>query len=116
MTYKGARARPMASEDHRFFEVSKVRFDRDGHVCEVLWGEVSSASDQDVGPRVLAPVSEVLDAIHAGARVLAVFASGAHLPDRWFGAVERAGGGERLDFDEPSSTGRNLSDMVRLAD
>ncbi len=38
MTYQGERARPMASETGRFFEVSKVRIRGNGHIRDVLWG------------------------------------------------------------------------------
>lgn len=64
MTYQGERARPLASEKGRFFEVSKVRIGADGHVSDVLWVEVESGSDQEVGTRVLASAAEVVDAIH----------------------------------------------------
>ena len=60
MTYQGERARPMASEKGRVFEVSKVRIGADGHVSDVLWVEVDSGSDQDVGTRVLASAAEVV--------------------------------------------------------
>ena len=73
MTYQGERARPMTSESGRFFEVSKVRIGPDGHVSDVLWGEVDAGNDRAVGARVLATAAEVVDAIHDGAQVEAVF-------------------------------------------
>ena len=73
MTYQGERARESVTDKGRFFEVSKIRLGADGHVSEVLWGQVNSGSDQDVGPRVVAPAAEVVDAIHEGASVVAVF-------------------------------------------
>ena len=44
MTYEGVRARPLASENGRLFEVSKVRIGPDGRVSDVLWGEVDADS------------------------------------------------------------------------
>ena len=64
MTYQGERARPMASENGRFFEVSKVRIGPDGHVSDVLWGEVDPGSDRVVAARVAPPVADVVETIH----------------------------------------------------
>lgn len=122
MTYQGERARPMATENGRFFEVSKVRIGADGHVSEVLWGEIDAASDQDVGERVRASAAEVVDAIHDGARVAAVFTAPAtgqhpqHLPERAFVVVEHADGRECITFADAPSPGRNLVDMEVLDD
>ena len=75
MTYQGARARPLASENGRLFEIYKVRIDQDGHVSDVLWSELHTASDQHVGVRAVASAGDVVDAIHDGAQVCAVFPS-----------------------------------------
>lgn len=80
MTYQGERSRPMASEGGRLFEVSKVRIGLDGHVSDLLRGEVDAGSDRAVGARVVATAAEVVDAIHDGAQVEAVFAAKGHLP------------------------------------
>ena len=119
MTYQGARARPLATESGRLFEVFKVRLDADGHVSEVLWGELDAESDQHVGVHVIASVAEVVDAIHDGARVAAVFPSteaGAsrHLPMRTFAVVDQQDGRERVTLDGPPSPGRDLADIARL--
>ena len=121
MTYQGERARPLATESRRFFEVLKLRIGADGHVSEVLWTEVNGAADRDVGPRVRAMASEVVDAIHDGAQGAAVFSpSAAHplqdRPDRAFVIVEHADGRECIAFDEAPSPGRQLSDVDRLND
>jgi hypothetical protein len=117
MTYQGERARPMASEKGRFFEVSKVRIGRDGHISNVLWGEVNAGSDCDVGPSVVATAAEVIDALHDGATVAAVFLlSKHHQPERAFLIVEQNDGREYISFAAASSTGRNLSDMDKLDD
>ena len=115
MTYQGERARPMADESRRFFEVSKVRIGSDGHVSDVLWGEVNAGSDRAVGRRVLATAAEVVDAMHDGANVSAVFPrSSGHRPERAFVIVEHPDGRECVSFDAAASPGRNLVDLERL--
>ena len=121
MSYQGERARAMASEKGRCFEVSKVRIGTDGHVSEVLWSEVGGGSDRDVGARVLASAAEVVDAIHDGAQVAAIFpASDAghpkHRPERVFVIVEHGDGRECIAFEGPPSPGRDIADMVGLDD
>jgi hypothetical protein len=78
MTYQGELSRPLACESGRCFEVSKVRIGPDGHVSDVLWGEVDAGADRAVGARVLATAAEVVDAIHDGAQVKAVFLAEDH--------------------------------------
>jgi hypothetical protein len=109
----------LATENGRQFEVSKDRIGPDGHVSAVLWGELDAKSDQHVGVRVVAPAAEVVDAIHDGARVAAVFASTEagepkHLPMRMFVIVEHEDGRECISFEGPPSHGRELVDMVNL--
>ncbi|MEO6973297.1 MAG: hypothetical protein ABI135_07765 [Rhodoferax sp.] len=117
MTYQGERARPMASESRCTFEVSKVRIGADGHVSDVLWGEVGGKTDQDVGARVVVPVADVVDAIHDGAQVAAAFpALKGHVTERLFVVVERADGRECITLDGLPSPGRNLADMLKLDD
>ncbi len=116
MTYQGERARPMASENGRFFEVSKVRIGPDGQVSEVLWAEVDAGVDRTVGALVLATAAEVVDAIHDGAQVAAVFPSRQRCPERVFSVVEHADGHECMAFDGPSSPGRNIGDIDSLDD
>ena len=119
MTYQGKRATPMATENGKCFEVTKVRLGRDGHVSEVLWSEVSGSLDQAVGARVVASAAEVVDAIHDGAQVDAVFSTlpdpaNAHLPKRAFEIVEHADGRECIALQGASSPGRDLSHMELL--
>ena len=116
MTYQGERARPMASESGRFFEVSKVRIGPAGHVSDVLWGEVDAGADRGVSARVVATAAEVVDAIHDGAQVEAVFSAKAHLPDRLFAIVLHEDGRERIALDGNPSPGRNLADLDSLDD
>ena len=114
MTYQGERARPMPSENGRFFQVSKVRIGRDGQVSDVLWSEIDASSDHDVGARVLATASQVVDALHDGAQVAAVFSSSnGHSPERAFVVVVHEDGRECIAFADPSP-GRNLSDIEKL--
>lgn len=115
MTYRGERARELATEHGRVFEVSKVRLSADGHVREVLWGEVDTASGHDVGPKVESPVSEVVDAIHDGAQVVALFeAPEPHPRKRAFVVSLQQDGREFIAFAEPSVPGRELGDLSRL--
>lgn len=121
MTYQGERARPMASENGRFFKVSKVRIGPDGHVSDVLWNEVNAGANQDVGSRVVAPAADVVDAIHDGAQVAAVFfSSKAHhagdRPERAFVIVEHEEGRECITLAGEPSLGRDLTDMDSLDD
>jgi hypothetical protein len=113
MTFQGERARPMASEQGRFFEVAKVRIGPDGQVSDVLWGEVDAGTDRNVGLLVTATAAEVVDAIHDGAGVLAVFPSD-HLPDRPFVVVEHDDGRESIAFEGGPSPGRDLGDLASL--
>jgi hypothetical protein len=119
MTYQGERVRQPADETGRCFLVRKIRIAADGHVSDVLWGEVDPASDRDVGDPVVAPADDVVDAIHDGARVAASFGASTRktkLPLRLFAVFQRRGGGECIAFDAPISMGRELHDMVRLDD
>jgi hypothetical protein len=111
MSYQGERARPLASETGRYFEVSKVRIGPDGHVSDVLWAEVDAALDRRVGARVAATAAEVVDAIHDGAEVSAIFPSLDRLPDRPFVVVEHSDGRECIAFEGAPSPGRNIADL-----
>jgi hypothetical protein len=46
--------------------VPKIRMDAAGWIAHVLWSEVDSKSNLDVGDHVVAPVSDVVDAIRGG--------------------------------------------------
>ncbi|MEB0059730.1 MULTISPECIES: hypothetical protein [unclassified Variovorax] len=113
MTYQGERARPSATERGRFFAVSSVRLGGSGHVMDVCWREVNAASDLDVGASVVASAADVVDAIHDGAQVAAMFSGrSADLPQRLFIVIEHQDGTEALALDGPSSPGRNLADIA----
>ena len=117
MTYQGERARPMASEDGRFFEVSKVRIGADGHVSDVLWAEVNAGSNLACAAPVVARAAEVVDALHDGAQVAAVFsASKDRMPEGVFVVVEHGDGRECIALSDAMPGGRTLSDIARLDD
>jgi hypothetical protein len=115
MTYRGDRSRELDTEQGRVFEVSKVRLAPNGGVADVLWVEVNPASGLDVGADVLATEAEVIDAIHDGASVLALFK--AHEPPlrkRNFVIALQQDGSERIAFAGPPIPGRALEDVARI--
>ena len=115
MTYQGERARLMARESGRSFAVSKLRIGADGRASHVLWTEVDGKSGHDVGARVVAPVADVVEAIHEGAHVVALFSSAkGPLPRRMFVVVAYEDGSECIAFDGLPSPGRNLADVAKL--
>jgi hypothetical protein len=117
MTYQGTRARAADDESARVFEVSKVRLAADGRISQVLWAEINARSDHDVSLRVLAPVAEVIDAIHGGARVAVVFAQpDSRKPERFFVVVNHDDGRETIGFDGEASPGREFGDIETLDD
>jgi len=44
--------------------VSRVRLDKDGRVTDLLWGEAGTKTNRRATPELVAPVVEVVDAIH----------------------------------------------------
>jgi len=97
MTYQGARSRLALHETKRFFSVSKIRLDDDGYATHVLWSEVDSKSNQDVGPPVVVPVADVVDALRDGAQVGVVFLPPhTHMPDQTLEVVARSDGRETI--------------------
>jgi hypothetical protein len=115
MSYQGIRARAADDESTRLFEVSKVRRGADGRVIDVLWAEVDARTGHDVGARVIVPVADVIDAMHDGARVAAVFPQRAgQRPERFFVVTQQAEGVERISLDGEPSPGRELSDIGTL--
>jgi hypothetical protein len=121
MSYQGARARPESNEGRRVFAVSKVRLAESGTVTAVLWGEINAKSNLDVGPSVVAPVADVIDALHDGAQVAAVFPrSLGPMPDHAFEVVEHPNGIETIDLIASTEAGPDrratLADLARLDD
>jgi hypothetical protein len=112
MSYQGARAQSVQDEHNRVFEVSKIRVDGDGRVTDVLWSEINTRTGTNTGASVPASADEVLDAIHGGARVAALFdGRKGPLPERYFQATKHSIGSETITLDGPAAAGRELSDM-----
>ncbi len=120
MSYQGARARPEDDEARRVFAISKVRLNEAGRVSDVLWSEINAKSNLDTGVPVVVPVADVVDALHDGARVSAVFPVrfGA-LPDQAFEVVESTNGLETIALvgSHAADEGHvGLNDLARLDD
>jgi hypothetical protein len=99
------------------FAVSKVRLTNDGRVTDVLWGVIDKKSNHWVSPAALAPVAEVVEAIHNGDRVLAFFPSNdGRLPEREFEVVEFDDGTETIELDAANAPAPENRDMVQLDD
>ena len=97
------------------YAVSRVRLDKDGRVTDVLWGEVDTKTNQWATAESVAPVVEVVDAIHAGGQVFALFpTTHGHLPERRFIVVDYDSGWETIALDGPSTHEREIHDMDRL--
>ena len=65
--------------------------DAAGWVTHVLWSEVDSKSNLDVGDHMVVPVGDVVDAIRDGAQVRAVFKPPhIHQPDQTFEVIGRS--------------------------
>lgn len=115
MTAKGTHERIQSKEIARVFAVSGIRLDGKGQVAQVLWDEVSEKSNLAVSGAVRAPASEVITAIHAGHRVLAVFPkTHGDRPDRSFVVREHADGRETLALEGPQSPDRELADLTAI--
>jgi len=85
------------SETKQFFSVSKIRLDAAGFATHVLWTEVDSRSNLDVGNAVVVPVGDVIDALRDGAQVHATLSPPqTHLPDQTLEVVGRSDGSETI--------------------
>lgn len=97
------------------YAVSKVRLDKDGRVVAVYWGKVDTDANAWATEEVVAPVREVVRAIHAGDQVFALFPSThGHLPDRRFIVVDYDNGWETIALEGPPTFEREIHDMERL--
>lgn len=105
----------MAPPTSKTYAVSKVGLDADGRVTHVYWGAVDTARNDWAEPEHVAPVADVVRAIHAGARVFALFPSThGHLPERRFVVVDYDNGWETISLDGPPTHEREVHDMARL--
>lgn len=85
------------SETKQFFLVSKVRLDDAGFATHVMWSEIDSRTNLDVGNPVVVPVADVIDALRDGAQVNATFLPPhTHLPDQTLEVVGRSDGSETI--------------------
>ena len=115
--YQGARARELLQDPMSVFAVSKVRLDVDGRVTDVLWGVIDKKSNRWVSPAAVAPVAEVVEAIHNGDQVLALFpTNGGRVPEREFEVVEFDDGTETIELDGFNAPAPEIRDMVQLDD
>lgn len=97
------------------FAVSRVGLDKDGRVTSVLWGRVNTQTNEWLAPEVVAPVIDVVNAIHAGEAVFALFPSTyGHLPDRRFVVVDYDNGWETIALSGAATHEREIHDMQRL--
>jgi hypothetical protein len=115
MAYQGAKARELLQDPMSVFAVSKVRLDVDGRVTDVLWGVIDKKSNHWVSPAALAPVAEVVEAIHNGDQVLALFPTNdGRLPEREFEVVEFDDGTETIELDASNAPAPEIRNMVQL--
>ena len=116
MTYQGAKARPLDGETNRFFSISKIRLDPAGWPTHVLWGEVNAGSDLDVGAQRVAPVADVVDALHDGAEVAAVFLPPrVHAPEHLLVVTERLDGSETIALAPTASLSAQRANLQQIA-
>ncbi|RQP21872.1 phosphatidylserine/phosphatidylglycerophosphate/cardiolipin synthase [Piscinibacter terrae] len=96
--------------------VTKVRLDDDGRVTGVEWGRVDTINNQwETGPAV-ADVIDVVDAIHAGDAVFALFSTAAGMvPGQRFITVAYATGWETITLDGAPVHEREIHNMARIA-
>jgi hypothetical protein len=98
------------------YAVSRVRLDNEGRVTTVLWGQVDTKSNRWVTDEEEASAAEVLEAIHSGDQVVALFPTmHGHVPGRAFVAVDSKSGDEAIVLDGPATNGRELFDMDKFA-
>jgi hypothetical protein len=99
----------------KVFAVSKVGLDKDGRVIRVYWGEVDTHRNDWAEPEGVAPVADVVRAIHDGHQVFALFPSThGHLPDRRFIVVDYDNGWETVALEGAPTHEREVHDMERL--
>ncbi len=117
MTAEGTHERIQAKDIDRVFAVSAVRLDAAAQVVEVLWNEVNEKSNLGVSAALRSPASDVITAIHAGHRILAVFPkTRGHRPDRLFVVLEKKDGSETLALESSKGLDRELGDLAALQD
>ena len=110
-------ALPLAADAVTFYAVSQIRLDDHRRVGEVVWGQVDPASNRWATDETRAPVADVVDAIHNGDPVFALFrGEDGHAPQRRFVAVEHADGEESVMLEGGIGSIHDLDAMDRIAD
>ena len=113
--YQGAKAHSLLKDPVSVFAVSKVRLDVDGRVTDVLWGVIDRNSNHWVSAAAQATVADVVEAIHNGDQVLALFPTNeGRLPDREFVVVEFDDGTETIELDAANEPAPGIRDIVQL--
>ena len=108
---------PLAADAVTFYAVSQVRIDGHQRVSEVVWGQVDTSSNRWATDETRAPVAEVVDAIHNGDPVFALFlGEDGHTPQRRFVAVEHDDGEESIVLEGAAGAIPTLDSMDRIAD
>ena len=99
----------------RTFAVSQVALDGDGRVTDVFWGQVDTVKNAWARPEVLAPVTDVVDALRTGDQVFALFPStNGHMPDREFVQANYEGAMQTIVLFGPAAYEREIHDMDRI--
>jgi len=108
-------ALPLARDAVTFHAVSQIRLDARQRVSEVVWGQVDTAGNCWASDEMRAPVADVVEALHNGDAVFALFrGADGHLPQRRFIAVEHDDGEETIALDGRAGSGPGLEAMDRI--
>ena len=109
-------ALPLAADAVTFYAVSQVRLDGRQRVSEVVWGQVDTAANRWATDETRAPVADVVDAIHNGDPVFALFrGEDGHAPQRRFVAIEHDDGEESIALEGAAGSVPDLAAMDRIA-
>lgn len=96
--------------------VAKVRLDGDGRITGVEWGPVNTETNEWHTEPQIADVSEVVNAVHRGEDVYALFPT-AHgmMPMRRFRIVTYDNGWQTVTFDGAVTHEHEIHDMLHVA-
>jgi hypothetical protein len=112
MPFQGACALLSKPEQVSVFLVAKLRSDPRGRIESVLLTEMDRRTRMLLSAEEV-PVSEVIDLIHSGHSVCAMFASRQEREvDRRFAVALAGDGQETIVLDGPATPGRELRDIV----
>jgi hypothetical protein len=111
------KALPLAADAVTFYAVSQMQLDARQRVSEVVWGQVDTVSNRWATDEVRAPVADVVEAIHNGDPVFALFrGNDGHLPRQRFVVLEHDDGEESIVLEGPAVSGSDLQAMDRIDD